>query len=144
MGKKKEESFADQVVSKLVEKTYEPLSMFMGGKNPVKDALEQNLTEGKNKIAKGEQPDNFTIQGNGKLDSTFVYKYELAVAYENNKPAVKSISLEVDGKKYTEQLDSLKELPSIRYMKEKALTVERKQVTNPRNVSDDNGKALKP
>jgi hypothetical protein len=143
MGKKKQESFADQVVSKLVEKTYEPLSLLMGGRNPVKDALEKHLTEGKNKIANGEQPNNFTIQGNGKLDSTFVYKYEMAIAYENNNPAVKSISLEVDGKKHTEQLESLKELPSIRYMKEKALTVDRKQVTNPRTVADDDGKGLK-
>lgn len=143
MGKKKQESFTDQVISKLVEKTYEPLSLLMGGSNPVKDALEKHLTEGKNKIENGEQPENFTILRNGKLDSNFVYKYELEFTYQNNNPAVKSISLEVDGKKHTEQLDSLKELPSIRDMKEKAVTVERKQVAAPRIVSDDNGKGQK-
>lgn len=141
MKKKKEKSFTDQVISKLVEKTYEPINMLMGGSDPLRDALNKHFEDSKNKIANGESPQDFTIQRNGKID--FAYIYELAFTYENNNPSLKSISLEVDGKKHTEQLDSLKELPSIRYMKEKAVTVDRKQVTNPRIVSDNDGKGQK-
>ena len=141
MKKKKEESFTDQVISKLVENTYEPLNLLMGGSNPVRDALKKHLEDSKNIIANCEPPQSFTIQRNGKID--FAYKYELSFAYENNNPTLKSISLEVDGKTHTEQLNSLKELPSIRYMKEKALTVDRKQVTNPRIVSDNDVKGQK-
>lgn len=142
MKKKKEKSFTDQVISKLVEKTYEPINMLMGGSDPLRDALNKHFEDSKNKIANGEPPQNFTIQRNGKID--FAYKYELAFAYENNNPTLKLISLEVDGgKKHTEQLASLKELPSIRYMKEKATSVERKQVANARIVADNDGKGQK-
>ncbi len=144
MKKNKEESFVNQVFKKLFMGSYAPITPW-DGPNKVKEKLKSHLDDGKKKIAAGETPEPFALQGEGNV--SIPYKYELSIEFDeqSSNPTLKSIRLEIGGKKHTQELSSIKDLPPLWYMIELTMSQpeERKQGSTQRTISSEGSKGQK-
>jgi len=123
MAKKKEQPFEQKVISKLVEKTYEPLHLLIGTNNSLYGGLAAGRKAADIELANREIPSyHFSVTRNGRNDGDYAYTLKFTQQQGETQPSLTAVGLTIGERSHEEPVAGIANLPSFYAMKERVLS----------------------